>query len=199
DAASAARCRGASDSAVAYLRRALAEPPSPGDRADVLLELGSAESLTSGEAAVEHLREAHGLLDDPVARARTAFLLGRLLFFHRPEESPAVFTQALEELAGADQELEGFLEAGLISTALFESELYPDALRRLERIRPLPNEISVSQRWLLSLLAYYDARANAPASAVIDLARRVLADRPSLPGEPSAGPWIVACHVLAIA
>ena len=57
DAARRAVSRGASESAVAYLRRALAEPPSAAERADLLLELGSAEALVRGDAAVEHLRE----------------------------------------------------------------------------------------------------------------------------------------------
>ena len=51
---------GAADSAVAYLRRALEEPPVR--RATcrwVLLELGLAEAFTSGPDAAEHLREAY--------------------------------------------------------------------------------------------------------------------------------------------
>jgi DNA-binding CsgD family transcriptional regulator len=198
-AARNARCRGASESAVAYLGRALAEPPAEGDRAAVLLELAAAESLIRGEDAVAHLREAHELIDDPVAKAWAAFRLGRLLFFHRPDEAPGVYTEALELLGGADEELAGFLEAGLIAVALFEQRLYPDGLRRLERVRNLPDSITVSERWLLSLLAYNDARANVPAQEVTALARRVLADRPPLPGEPSAGPWLVVAVVLTLA
>jgi DNA-binding CsgD family transcriptional regulator/tetratricopeptide (TPR) repeat protein len=199
EAARSAQCRAAYEGAVAYLRRALEEPPVDAERADVLLELGSAESLISGEASVEHLREAHGLLSDPIARARTAFLIGRLLFFLRPEDSPPILEQALDELGGADKEVASFLEAALISNALFETRLYPEALRRLERARNLPEKLSPAERWLLALLAYHDARANVPAPVVVDLARRVLSARPPLPGEPSIGPWMVACNVLAIA
>ena len=72
EAARRAASRGASESAVAYLRRALAEPPAAAERADLLLELGTAEALVSGNAAVEHLREAHALIDDPIRRAETA-------------------------------------------------------------------------------------------------------------------------------
>ena len=50
--------RGASDAAVAYLRRALEEPPAPKSRASVLLELGRAETRAREPAAVEHLEQA---------------------------------------------------------------------------------------------------------------------------------------------
>ena len=53
----AAMRAGAADSAVAYLRRALEEPPPAGRRAELLLELGAAEALTNGPAAAEHLRD----------------------------------------------------------------------------------------------------------------------------------------------
>jgi DNA-binding CsgD family transcriptional regulator len=199
DAARAARCRGASESALAYLRRALAEPPPAAQRAELLLELGAAEALVSGEAAVEHLREAHDLVDDPVQKANTAFMLGRQLFFLRPDESVAVFEQALDELAGADAELESILESALVSHAIFEPRLYPEALTRLERVRSLPDEELGSERWLLALLAYLDSRANVPSAGPVDLARRVLNERALLPGEASAGPCLVASNVLSMA
>jgi predicted ATPase len=65
DAARGAGSRGASESAIADLRRALAEPTPQEERAELLLELGCAEARLSGGDAVEHLREAHTLLADP--------------------------------------------------------------------------------------------------------------------------------------
>src|SRR5262249_55402828 len=99
----------------------------------------------------------------------------------------------------ADEELAGFLEAALVAFALFEKQLYPGALRRLERARSLPDEVTTPERWLLALLTYHDTRANVPAARVIELARRVLASRPALPGEPSPRPWVVTCQMLAMA
>jgi tetratricopeptide (TPR) repeat protein len=155
EAARLAAPSGASESAVAYLRRALAEPPLATERADLLLELGSVEALVSGDAAVEHLRQAHALIVDPVRRAETALLLGRELFLLvRHEESDAVFTEALDELAGADAELERLLEAGLITNAMLVRQLYRKALLRLERIRSRPGDVTVGEKILLSLLAY---------------------------------------------
>jgi DNA-binding CsgD family transcriptional regulator len=176
EAARRAGARGASESTVAYLRRALAEPPPDADRAELLLELGSAESHVSGAAAVEHLQEGRELLDDPVRRAETALLLGRQLFFLlRGEEADAVFTGALDELAGADAELERLLEGWLINTDLFVPSLHHKAVERLERIRSRPGDATAGEKLLLSLLALHDARAGAPAAVTVPLARRALA------------------------
>ena len=57
----AAADRGASDSAVTYLRRALDEPPTGVTGSSVLLELGTVETLVDGAPAVEHLIEAYDL------------------------------------------------------------------------------------------------------------------------------------------
>jgi DNA-binding CsgD family transcriptional regulator/tetratricopeptide (TPR) repeat protein len=175
EAAYRARARGASESAVAYLRRALAEPPPDPERAELLLELGSAETLVDGDAAIEHLRAAHELIEDPVRRAETALLLGRQLFLLRGEESDAVYTQALQELESADDELERLLEAGLITNNLFAPSHHRAAIERLERVRSRPAHQTVGEKLLLSLLAYHDARAGAPAAETVPLARRALA------------------------
>ena len=200
EAATRAASRGASASAVAYLRRALAEPPPSTQRADLLLELGSAEGLVNGDAAVEHLQEAHALIDDPIRRAETALVLGRQLFLLlRGEESHAVFTHALDELAGADAELERLLEAGLLTNAFHVPSAYPEALRRLSGIRGRPDDATVGQKMLVSRLAYHDARAGAPASVTVPLARRSLADGTLVKGEISAYPFVVPAQVLAMA
>ena len=57
-AARQAGARGAADAVATYLLRALEEPPPPGRRADVLLDLGSAECQFDPNAAIAHLREA---------------------------------------------------------------------------------------------------------------------------------------------
>ena len=64
DAARVAVGRGAPESGVAILRRALEEPPPAAWRPELLTELGLAEVLTEGPAAVEHLKEAYETLDD---------------------------------------------------------------------------------------------------------------------------------------
>src|SRR6266487_1875331 len=198
EAAYRARARGASESAVAYLRRALAEPPPDAERAELLLELGSAETLLSGDAAIEHLQAAQALIEDPIRRAETALLLGRQLFLLRGEESDAVYTQALEELGGADAELERLLEAGLITNNLFSPSHHRAAIERLERVRSRPADQTVGEKLLLSLLAYHDARAGAPAAEAVPLARRALAEGTLVRANVS-GALFPPCTVLAMA
>jgi DNA-binding CsgD family transcriptional regulator/tetratricopeptide (TPR) repeat protein len=170
------------------------------ERADLLVELGSAEALVNGEAAVEHLHEAHALIEDPIQRAETALMLGRQLFLLlRGEESHVVFVQALNELAGADAELERLLAAGLITNALHVPSLYREALHRLEHVGRQPAETTVGEKMLLSLLAYHEARACAPAAVAVPLARRSLAEGTLVRAEISAYPFVVPAQVLAMA
>jgi len=192
--------RGASESAVAYLRRALAEPPPDSERVDLLLELGSAEALVDGEAAAEHLAEAHRLIDDPLRKAETAVLLGSQLFYlHRLDESNAVFGRALDELDGADPELERLLDAGLIGNGLFHPPLHERASLRLAQVRDDGADTSLGEKMLLALLAFNDARAGTPADVVVPLARRALADGTLLAAESGGGAFIRGVMVLSMA
>jgi DNA-binding CsgD family transcriptional regulator/tetratricopeptide (TPR) repeat protein len=175
DAARRAASRGASENAVAYLRRALAEPPVATERVALALELGSAESHVDGSAAIEHLQQAYGPTEDPIRRARIALLLGRQLFLLRDEEAVGFYRDAIQELAGADAELERMLEAGALNIELFAPSLHAAALERLERVRSRHADETVGEKLLLSLLAYHDARAGAPAAEVVPLVRRALA------------------------
>jgi DNA-binding CsgD family transcriptional regulator/tetratricopeptide (TPR) repeat protein len=171
-AARSAGSRGASESAVGYLRRALVEPPPEVSRAELLLELGFAESLLNRADAAGHLREARALLDDRVGGAQAALVLGRTLLLSDPEDADAVFTRALDELGGAEPELERLLEAGLIMNALREPHFQRRLTGRLERIRGRSDAATVGDKKLLALVAYHDAMAGSPAA--VDLARRAL-------------------------
>jgi DNA-binding CsgD family transcriptional regulator/tetratricopeptide (TPR) repeat protein len=200
EAARQAGSRGAAESAVAYLRRALAEPPPATERADLLLELGSVEALVSGDAAVEHLQEAHRLFDDPIRRAETALVLGQqlLLIFSRGDESDAVLSQALDELGGAAPELERLLEAALIMNAISQASLYHRAVERLERLRGRPRDTTVGEKTLLAVSAFHDANAGAPADVVVPLARRALAEGTLIREAPAVN-FVLAAAVLALA
>ena len=200
DAARRAASRGASESAVAYLRRALAEPPPAADRADVLRELGSAEALVSGDAAIEHLRQAHDLTVDATKRAQTALLLGRQLFLLRSEEADPVFVAALEELGDADPELARMLQAGIITNDLFAPSGHRGALALLERVRAGSGDATtLGERLLLSLIAYHDARAGAPGAEAVALARRALGEGTLVRQDASGGAFVPGSTVLAMA
>jgi len=197
-AARRAGSRGASESAVAYLQRALAEPPPALERAELLAELGSVEAHVDGEAAIEHLRAARDLIDDPIRRAQIALVLGRQLFFLHDEEAETVYSAALDELGGADAELERLLLAGLIHAGLFVPSRHESARRRLEQLRGRIAGRTMGEKLLLSLLAMNDAISDAPAADVIPLARLALADGELVRAEVSAA-VLPLCTVLGMA
>jgi DNA-binding CsgD family transcriptional regulator/tetratricopeptide (TPR) repeat protein len=201
EAARRARAGGASENAVAYLRRALAEPPAADDRVNLLLELGSAEGLVDGQAAAEHLREAHLLIDEPRSRAEVAILLGRQLdYLHRFDESIAVFTLALDEIAGTDDELARLLLAGLISIgAGLPTGLRADISRRVAQVRDAGGEATLGEKMLLALLAVHDARVCMPADHCAAVARRAQAGGTLLEAEHSGEALHCVSIVLAMA
>ena len=71
--------QGAPEAAVAYLRRALEEPPDSEDRAEVLGELGFAETHTDAVAAAEHLSQAIAELNDPTRRTNAVLAYAHVL------------------------------------------------------------------------------------------------------------------------
>ncbi|HEV2059368.1 MAG TPA: AAA family ATPase [Solirubrobacteraceae bacterium] len=79
EAARGALARGAPEVATRYLRRALAEPPEA--RAQVLLELGSAETRTDEPGARVHLAAARELADEPWVEVSATIQLAQVLAF----------------------------------------------------------------------------------------------------------------------
>ena len=91
--------RGSTESAIAYLRRALAEPPAGDELPRLLMDLGQLEAMTRGMDALEHLGEAYRLLTDPVERAETAIMLGRTAVFAGPRgEATRIAWAAADEV-----------------------------------------------------------------------------------------------------
>jgi DNA-binding CsgD family transcriptional regulator len=193
EAARRALAQGAGDNAVAYLRRALAEPAPTNERADVLHELGAAERLTLEPSTAEHLREALALTEDPQRRAWITLELGRMLFWSEggEEEAVEVFEEAISELTDGDSDLRQRLEAGLLTIALEEPALYARARERLERLRAQPPDSTLGGRILLAAIAYHDTRAGASLASCVARAERALAGGPLYGHEAGMG-W---CHV----
>ena len=111
---------GGADSAVSYLRRALEEPPDAEHRRWVELDLGLAESLTSGPEAAGHLRAAYDATDDPTQRGWIAMVLGQvLLFTGSGPEAGALVAEARAALPEGETDLALRLQALLISVDNF--------------------------------------------------------------------------------
>jgi hypothetical protein len=92
-AAAEAIRRGAPDGATSYLRRALAEPPAPADRAEMLLELARAEASSDGRSALADLKEAYATLPDDPRRVGAALALTRTMVFVAPRGEAARFAR----------------------------------------------------------------------------------------------------------
>jgi tetratricopeptide (TPR) repeat protein len=119
-AGGAAMRSGAVDSAVAYLGRALEEPPARERRDAVLLALGGAEAHTNGPAAIEHLQEVYARLPDPAARAQTALALGHMLLFtDREQEAARLLRAEAAALPAGMDDMRGLLEAVELTTYYF--------------------------------------------------------------------------------
>jgi DNA-binding CsgD family transcriptional regulator len=199
DAGRAAGRRGDADSAVAYLRRALAEPPAPADRPRLLFELGTAEALLNVPGAVEHLREAEEQLDDPLERARAAELAVRTLIFTRPpQEAVAAARRAIAllppELADARQAL----EAIELKAPTFGAPVGADSAQRLARARAGVDGDGPGARMLAAVAAYDWALTGGGVDECTGLALAALADGSLAEADPVllAG---VATSVLSIA
>jgi DNA-binding CsgD family transcriptional regulator len=198
-AAGVAAARGAAESAVTYLRRALEEPPPEDRRTEVLLALGQAEGLTDGTAAAEHLRAAYDALSDPVARAQIAVGLSSVLVFTgRAAEGAALAAEAQLPL-DPDDDLRPQLEAHRLTAAHFDDAavavVSPEFALHRGKVRP----VGWGPRMLGTAAAYQWAMTGGPADACVELALDALGDGSILEEVGTGGPVMGAVIVLALA
>ena len=120
DAAGDALRRGAPESAIAYLERALAEPPASEDRHDVVASLGRCEYLAHQPGGAAHLLEAMGSAVSVRPRAELALQAAQALMVTEPDSSEAaieILDRAISELAEPHSPLSMRLEARLLAAA----------------------------------------------------------------------------------
>lgn len=101
-AAADAAQRGAVETAVTFLRRAVAERPADADF-ELLLRLGLTEAAVDPVAAVAHLDDAHRAAPDAGSRARISELIARLLLFTDPPGAIAAARRARAELPAGSE------------------------------------------------------------------------------------------------
>jgi DNA-binding CsgD family transcriptional regulator len=165
---------GSPASAVGYLTRALAEPPSARRRAQLLVDLGRAEILFDGPAAVEHLREALELTDDAQARGYLALALTHaLMFTGRAGESVELIARTKAEPGPDSGDLGRALEAIELMAPLFGAG-ETAAAGQLERHRELPLLAGAGAKMLAAAAARHWAYAGGPADECARLALAAL-------------------------
>ena len=174
DAASSAMRRGAPESAVAYLRRALDEPPSPELRPELQLELGIAAVQGRAPDALEHLEAAYEGLRDPRIRAQAARLLARTLCFTgRAPEAVEVTRRAQAELPPEHVDLRLALEAIEMVGVIFGGG-DPARLGDLATYSPPPPDAPAGAKMLASIAGLVQAYGGAPREQCRALARAAL-------------------------
>jgi DNA-binding CsgD family transcriptional regulator len=177
DAARQAVARGAPDAAATYLRRALAEPPSPDDHDAVLFELGSVELRLGIGDALERLQAVFDRTDDPHARVEAARRLAHgYLQGDRAVDAVAVLEEAIAGAPRDDRELSLELEASLVNAAVHDPSTFALARERLSNVAQHLDGDSPAERFLLANLAHVSMLTLEPATAAADLAERALGD-----------------------
>lgn len=197
-AAAIAIGRGVPADAVAYLRRALEEPPSGRQRAHVVLELGRAEAMAGEPDAATRLSEAAEWAADSQEQPGAALATGRALFaLGHPAQAMAVFKRALDDLGDGDPDLSGRLRAGH-AAALWLAGL-PEG-GTVATTAPPASADAPGDRALLALHAIEGAMRGVSCTEVRDLAARAL-DRGALLDDETADglTYYLATAALAVA
>jgi DNA-binding CsgD family transcriptional regulator len=176
-AAQEALARGAPEAAVSCLRRAQQEPPPPGARVKVLVELGRAEALLPTAHDFTALREARVLAGTPWERAEIAYELALALFgVLRNSEAIAVLEDALGDDAVLDDATVMRLESALIGGGIGDLDGSPRLLARAERYLERARRGEIDDPLMLSSLAQTAVIAGTSAYQAAALARRALED-----------------------
>src|SRR5215472_6463869 len=176
-AATRAIGRGAPESAVAYLRRALAETADVSLRALLARDLGRAEKVLGDPAAAEHLRESLRLTSDPALRAAVAPDLAELMVLAGQwEAGTALLREALAEVADHDvppgepaPAAIARLQSWWTGLSAYDPSLVGEVDQRLAELRSAARGPDVASRKLAGLLAGVLAWRGEPEATVLAL------------------------------
>jgi DNA-binding CsgD family transcriptional regulator len=173
DAAAGAVNAGAPDAAATFLRRALAEPPSPEQRPQVLHELGLAELLGHEPGAIEHLAEALRAARSGPARARIALAIGQaeVSSGHLVDAEHAL-SQAVGE--AGDVELIARIETYRCALGIWSPQFAPTISSRLTELRTLADGDGPGAHGLLLTLAFRATFNGQPRDQILAMVERGL-------------------------
>ena len=190
EAGCAAGKQGAPESESVFLRRALAEPPPPGDRAALLLDLGMAEASIGHAGWREHLEAAVDAAPNAAASASATMVLATgLSRSQRFAEAVEVLDRASSSLGPGHPELALLLEAAAVAPAMNDPTTAPSVALRHQTVRervathPAPPELP------LAVAAFTSVLTNEPADVGAELATRALRTGGSTPTGSGGRPW----------
>ena len=184
EAARRASARGAPQSAAAYLRRAVAEPPpDAADDADLRLELGLALAAYMQPDAYDLLHEAAAAATTAVQRGAIALSGARALgLIGRFDEAFALCGHALEQAGAYPAELRERLEAELVVNGLVHTSTIGQARRHVRERPPGPSALEL---WRVTAAAVGGMLENGAAAETQALLRPVL-EQDVLAAEPGS-------------
>ncbi|HET8979514.1 MAG TPA: LuxR family transcriptional regulator, partial [Solirubrobacteraceae bacterium] len=167
--------RGAPETAVSLLHRALAEPPRAQTRVEVLLELGRAEAMLPINHAFASLREALALAGDEAERVRVAEVLAAALVDSvQTRAARAVLEDVLRDSDHLDAGVVERLEAHLLGAGASDLTATRRILARTERHFARARRDEVSDPLMLVALAGTGVLTGLPAAQAAELARQAL-------------------------
>jgi DNA-binding CsgD family transcriptional regulator/Tfp pilus assembly protein PilF len=171
-----ALARGAPAAAVAWLRRALAEPPPPESHSQVLLELGGAELRVAAPEAADHLVAAvRGIRHPDLLTTATLHLANALSMRGDADRAVAAIDSAILRVQPGNPELALILEAELAAKSHQASrEARMLAATRLMRHSGLKG-VTPGERLTLASVAFEQARASESAREAVRHIERALA------------------------
>jgi DNA-binding CsgD family transcriptional regulator len=179
DAAREALDRGAPEIAASYVRRALTEPPAAGERAPLLVLLGTAGWRAGEPDAIAHLEQARAAAEtNHRALIGASGRLARAYYVtDQAERAVEVLGPAIAAIRDADAGLALRLEAWSALIGMMNERTAPAALCRAEALRGRLRTLADAPVDLLVTLAYHALQANRADEAGA-LADRALACEP---------------------
>jgi DNA-binding CsgD family transcriptional regulator len=189
EVACAAGKQGAPESEAVFLRRALAEPPPPGDRFALLIDLGMAEASAGLADWPEHLQQAVDAAPNPEVAGVYALVLGLALSrAQRFAEAVTVLDRAATS-ATPDSDLALALEAAAVGAALNDPRAAPSVALRFETLLARAAGDSAAPPELLAAAAFISVLTNDPAEVGANLAARALRAGGTAPPTSGIPPW----------
>ena len=190
EAAYAAAKQGAPESEAAFLRRALAEPPPPGERSALLLELGMAEASVGLPDWHEHLQQAAHTAPDAAAAADAAMVLGLALSrAQRFAEAVDVLDRAAASLEPGHAELALVLEGAAVVAGMNDAVTGSSVALRRKQLRERAAGHPTPPPELLAAAAFISVLTTEPADVGADLAARALEVGGTAPPGAQIRPW----------
>lgn len=199
-AARDALARGAPETAIVVLERALAERPGREVRAGVLYELGMAERRFAPWAAVPLLSEAHDATSD--ARERIAIardLAVALMLSARPREAFDLLERKLREIPDDDRELALATEAELLAIGMTAPGMAEWVDEHIARLPPLDG-VTPGERLVLANIARRQEMIGESVEDAADMAERAAANGQLLSDQsPDSGIYALTLIPIVVA